>query len=76
MEDTKDLQSAAPLERLVGRRCCCRHLDARDCFLARHPECRRTSDTGDRFDLYDSTIDEVCDCDCHHEDHDDFGLED
>ena len=49
-------------------KCCCRHRDARDCFLARHPECRRTTDVGGPFDLYESAIDEVCDCSCHHDD--------
>jgi len=44
------------------RFCACRLLDARQCFLIRHPECRRNTDTEA---LYDEMIDEECECSCH-----------
>lgn len=50
-------------------KCCCKHVDARACFLARHPECNRRSD--DTMSMYDVAIDEECDCCCHSEPFDD-----
>ena len=42
--------------------CACKSVDARQCFLLRHPECRRNTDTEG---LYDETMDEECECGCH-----------
>ena len=44
-------------------KCCCPSGDARQCFLIRHPECRRNQDL--EGSLYDEAIDEVCECSCH-----------
>lgn len=49
--------------------CACKSSDARQCFMIRHPECRRTSDCDLR---YDSAIDEICECSCHEPDEDDY----
>ena len=50
----------------MSGKCCCRHPDARQCFLLRHPECRRASDTPDhRYSLYDEAMDCECECYCH-----------
>lgn len=43
-------------------KCACKSHDSRQCFLLRHPECRRNTDTEG---LYDEMIDEECDCSCH-----------
>lgn len=45
------------------RKCACLHVDARACFLARHPECMRMSD--DIGLMYDKAIDCDCECACH-----------
>lgn len=50
--------------------CCCRHPDARECFLLRNPGCRRYSD--DFPSPYDDAIDEECDCGCHKSDDEDY----
>ncbi len=49
--------------------CACKSSDARQCFMIRHPECRRTSDCDLR---YDSAVDEICECSCHEPDEDDY----
>lgn len=46
-------------------RCCCVHPDARQCFLARHPECRRFTDDVIPETNYERTLDDECDCCCH-----------
>ena len=69
--DSEHATSTASVDRVVIR-CCCKHTDARACFLARHPECRRFTD--DLGTLYDSTMDYECECCCHRED-DDYGDE-
>jgi hypothetical protein len=56
------------LDKLEKLKCSCPSEDARQCFLAHHPECRRVSD--DVESLYDEAIDEVCECSCHYDDED------
>lgn len=48
--------------------CACKHPDARECLLRRHPEIRRYSD--DYPIAYDEFIDERCECGCHYQDQD------
>jgi hypothetical protein len=48
-------------------KCCCRHDDARQCFLVRHPVAGRDYDP-----IYDSAIDEACECSCHDQDMDEY----
>jgi len=52
--------------------CCLPHLNARDCYLHRHPELRRYADDpeGDNSLVYDPDTDGECECDCHHDDRD------
>lgn len=52
--------------------CACVHDDARQCFLTRHPECRRYSDDTHPSNQYEQAIDETCDCFCHQPDEDDY----
>ena len=49
------------------KKCVCAHDDSRDCFLMRHPECHRGSDSCDPDTGYEAAIFEVCDCYCHYE---------
>lgn len=51
-------------------KCACKHNDARQCFLLRHPECKRRSD--DTGTMYDEAIDCECECSCHHWDEDEY----
>lgn len=44
--------------------CCCRHHDARACYLSRYPECNRFSDDDSSF--YWDTMDDECECSCHY----------
>lgn len=48
-----------------SKTCCCCAGDPRQCFLIRHPECRRVTDC--LGGLYDAAIDEVCECGGHFE---------
>jgi hypothetical protein len=43
-------------------KCTCQCIDARQCFLARYPACRRNTDGRH---LYDETMFEECECSCH-----------
>lgn len=43
-------------------KCACQCIDARQCFLARNPKCRRNTDGRC---LYDETMFEECECVCH-----------
>lgn len=57
-------------------KCACHCLDARACFLSRHPEAARRCDVDTRE--YDAAMDEVCECHCHTDDgyDDDYDLDD
>ena len=56
---------------MSAEKCCCVRADARECFLHRHPECQRRTDSPGREDLYEAAIDEVCECHCHYDERDD-----
>jgi len=51
-------------------RCACKSNDPRQCFLIRHPECRRNCDCDSG--LYDDAFDEMCECECHEPDEQDY----
>lgn len=71
-QPTPDVESSAATSADgVERHCCCLHSDARACFLARHPECRRFTDDVYPLSNYERTLDDQCECSCHYRDDDD-----
>lgn len=68
---TDKTSESAPVDAVVIR-CCCKHPDARQCFLSRHPECRRYTDDVFPETDYERTFDDACECYCHRDD-DEYG---